>query len=686
MRHLRRGDYMKYRTRLTDDICSLEELFTGYLGLSVPVVPQTGSYSNKHTINRLFFSRNIQQCSNIDEILSYSVFKDSEYDRLKAQAVLASKPLYYMIHPDENFPTGSKLSVLFSNIANKNFTGKEQAPDVRMLLHAVDYDKLCTRISFLIDRKSADSEDAITNIEAYISKVLTADSELTRYCSIFHCAAPCEYLATFLLYSFFDDINFVEYANEVSVSRPDVEQLRKGGPKLNGTQLNNPHFQNLMNEARHVGRLQAFATYTFITLYSVQMLCAIISTVWFDTDLSQDKGSILFGIGMLSLSIILTAMRFIPFSLHRRYSGLSLLLEHSALDEDRMTYSVTYNNFQNCSKSFNRIQRGRHRLITCFCLLSACYIALSFAAVSFPLLVALVAVTFAVVLLIDSVSHDIVTYRRYDAYFRPDGMTGGHPSARSGLARICSWDYDVNMNEFRHTQYDRLTNYSEDCIRHIYNQVVDTSTYTWATLTAFIVTLSSIGVLAEIMQLAFPDLEYFRMPSPHMLYYVTMGLILINGVINIIMLLQGRTHYQKMSEFSYYAGNPSSDGAEASELFRRNLYSGSISDLEVARGIYNYDMCLFEEGTASDDIQPQDDRYHLMYILKQKTHLITDVALCFLVAYFSMAVWHTNNPKNALAIPFFTAIYAAYTFALYPALKTHSVIKELQRLHRSNDC
>ena len=50
---------MKYRTRISEDICSLEELFTEHLGLSIPIVPQTSTYSNRHTFNKLFFSQNI---------------------------------------------------------------------------------------------------------------------------------------------------------------------------------------------------------------------------------------------------------------------------------------------------------------------------------------------------------------------------------------------------------------------------------------------------------------------------------------------------------------------------------------------------------------------------------------------------------------------------------------------------
>ena len=86
MQLLRGTQHMKYRTRPAENIWSLEELFTDYFGLSIPIVPQTSSFSNKHTFNRLFFSQNTNQYTDVDTILSFSVFKDSDLDKLKAEA------------------------------------------------------------------------------------------------------------------------------------------------------------------------------------------------------------------------------------------------------------------------------------------------------------------------------------------------------------------------------------------------------------------------------------------------------------------------------------------------------------------------------------------------------------------------------------------------------------------------
>ncbi len=90
---------MKYRTRPAEHICSLEELFTEHLGLNIPIVPQTSSYSNKHTFSQLLFSQNPNQYDDIDKIMSFSVFKDADIEWLKKDADSAQKPLYYLIHP-----------------------------------------------------------------------------------------------------------------------------------------------------------------------------------------------------------------------------------------------------------------------------------------------------------------------------------------------------------------------------------------------------------------------------------------------------------------------------------------------------------------------------------------------------------------------------------------------------------
>lgn len=671
MQLLRGTQHMKYRTRPAENIWSLEELFTDYFGLSIPIVPQTSSFSNKHTFNRLFFSQNTNQYTDVDTILSFSVFKDSDLDKLKAEASSISKPIFYIIRPDENFPTGSKLSVLFSNLANKNFTGKEQPPAIRQLLRSIDYDKMCSRIDLLINKKAEASESSITEIQSYCSDVLATDTSLTHYCALFKCSTPAEYLSTFLLYSLFDDTNFVSYATEVAAVKSEQPQ-----PSKSQTDLNNPHFQKLMCDARRINKLQEFTTYLLITLYAIQMLAAIFTMSWGDRNIEQNLKGAVFSIVMLCTSIILTALRFIPFSLHKKYADLSLILEHSVLDEDKNTYFISYSHFQNCSKSFNKIQHGRRVLITIFCIISACYIAASFLLSSFPVLVALVSTTFGMFLLIDNVSHDKTAYRNFNASFSSDHK----PDSKNGLARICSWDYDKKVHSFRHNSSNSLKNYSEECIRHIYDQIVDRSKYTWATLTAFIITLSSVGVIAEILQILLPDFRYFRVPSPAMLYSVTMVILLVNGILNILILLRAKNHFQHMAEFSFYAGNPSSDDYGAAHLFRYNLYSGNISDLEIARGIYNYNFCKFEQGVSPADIQPPDDRYHPMYICRQKMRLITDIVLCFLVSYFSIAVWHTNNLKALILIPVFAAIYALWTFVLYPVIKYTSIRRTIEKI------
>lgn len=262
---------MKYRTRPADGVCSLEELFVNYLSLDVPVVPQTGSYSNKHTFNRLFFSQNVDQCSDIDTILSFSVFKDSDLGRLGEEASSAVNPIYYIIHPDENFLTGSKLSVWFSNLANKNFSGKEQPPAVRTLLHSIDYHKLCARIEIMTSHADMGGSITSSDVEAYVSRILSGDSALADYCRTFRCSENNEYLAVFLLYALFDDTNFDIYVTDYTESSADESAAGE-----HSHPLGNIHFQKLANDVRHLDRLRRFTVTLLIILNSAQMAVVIL--------------------------------------------------------------------------------------------------------------------------------------------------------------------------------------------------------------------------------------------------------------------------------------------------------------------------------------------------------------------------------------------------------------------------
>jgi len=71
---------MNYRTRPAEHICSLEDLFINYLGLDIPIVPQTSSYSNKHTFSQLFFTQNTNQ---YETLTKFCLFLCSRTPHLK---------------------------------------------------------------------------------------------------------------------------------------------------------------------------------------------------------------------------------------------------------------------------------------------------------------------------------------------------------------------------------------------------------------------------------------------------------------------------------------------------------------------------------------------------------------------------------------------------------------------------
>lgn len=663
---------MKYRTRPGRDICSLEELFVKHLGLTVPIVPQTSSYSNKHTFNRIFFAQPTDNIDDIDMVLSFSIFDESKYDELRKEALSATSPLYYIIHPDENYLTGTKLNVLFSNLANKNYTGKEQPPAIRFLLNAIDYRKLCNRISLLIENKVKEHKQFATEIESYISSILALDSILTDYCSIFKCNTPEEYISVFLLYALFDEINFDVYAKAFSTEKDNVQNQTN-------EDINNPHFQKIMNDIRQNNRLQKLSTCVLIVLNTIMMFIMLFVVTSVKKIVNTgDNSESFFYVTMLCMSIILTVLRIIPFLLHQRHAELVLFLDHSIMPEEQATFRVSYNRFQNCSSSSIRIQNNRNMIALLFVLFCIFYIILSFMNNSFPILVGLIAATLAAFLVIDNTVHDFYSYRRYDKRFSSK-TEGKGSSSISGLAKMCRWDYDTQMDEFKHTEYNRPTNYSVDCIRHIYNQVVDYSSYTWRTLTVFILTISSIGVFSAIMKMTNVAPGYFKIPKCFTDSSVYAIIIVATGMLNILTLLVAGYHFQKIAEFSYFSGSSYPDSAKSLTLFRRNIYSGNVPDSSIARGLYNYNFYLFEKNTPIEDIYPQDDRYLISHIIYQKTHLIKVVSLCLIISYFCFAVWHTGCLENAFAILVFIVLCILFTYIIYPIWKEKRVKKEIKR-------
>ena len=130
---------MNFRNAVSDTVPSVEAICTNVLKMN-PFPYDLGKPSNRTMAYSLFFyAECLTPDSSEEEILAHSIFTDDFIRRLSHidlthDTQYENPLLYYIIHRTEPFPTSSKYSQFLSNLFQKNYSGKNQPKQIRMLM------------------------------------------------------------------------------------------------------------------------------------------------------------------------------------------------------------------------------------------------------------------------------------------------------------------------------------------------------------------------------------------------------------------------------------------------------------------------------------------------------------------------------------------------------------------------
>jgi hypothetical protein len=666
---------MNYRTSPGENIASLEETFIRCFQLNIPTVPQTGSPSNKHTFHALFVSHNSNHGKkiNIDNddqtLLANSVFTDEFISETVKKGLSDADTLYYIIHPDRNFPTGSKHSALLSNMSNKNFSGKEQPPVIRKLLKNIDYNKMAAHIENLIEENKAASPDMERNLRIYIDTLLSTELSLADYCTALNCHTVADYLTCILLYALFDDINFKEYVN----GHRDL--IKTTNTAKQASSVRDEDSVPLIEEFRKSSFISKVTTYLLIALYVIQIICLTIPLAHSDMLNQGDKSFILFCIIMLSISWMLITLRILPFYFAQNTSRLQLALEYSLIHN----YTEPLKKFKNNSPSYSSIHKNRKLLLYILDISVVFFLGLSIAFNSLPLLAAGYAATIAVLLMIDHIFHDIHALREYDKNTMPASSTAA-PAVYRGMAKLYAWDYNEKTCDFKHRNIYESAMYSPTCMKYIFNEVVDRYNSLMKNSFAILTTTNIVAIIAGIFQYIFPMHKYFRLPNTTSFLIFSIGWIFINGIANIIILLKTDSIFNTITRFTYYSNDYNAHEKGIRNEFTRAYVGGIITDIDICRGVYNYCYARFDQGIPVDRINPTDDR--MLYIHKNistRVHFRL-IGILLLLAYFCVFIWHFHSMAGLIILPALILIYVGLTCFIFPYVDRKLVISEIEKL------
>lgn len=659
---------MNYRNEIAVGILSLENVFIKYLMLDIPTVPQTGSPSNKHTFNALFFTKqgNPDTPMSEQDYLLNSVFNDS-FINSALDELNDKELLYYIIHLDCNFPTGSKLSALFSNLANKNHSGKEQPPAIRKLLHGIDFAKLCSHIANMIQYAQKTNIEIDKNLRQYISAVLQNDTILAEYTVKANCNTSSEYLSWFLLYALFDTANFKIYFEKYMTTPATLPNMILDD--YSGFD------SNTFKVYKRIYFYYNLTTIALVALYGIQICCLAIPFAGNFSLKSNNAHFLTFSIIMLSVSIFLIMLRYIPFYFARLTTSLRMEL----LDMHPNEYSISKEDkqyvFNDISKSFTSIWNIRRVMIGILIACSAFSFFMSFKENSFPLFFVYMLIIVILFILVDHIAHSNVTYKKYNNAFGYQGYSS-ITSVFWGRTKMLSWDYNRKTNRFEHTQDYKFDQHSDECLRYIMYQVVDEEKLIW-TITGIVLHIMNIvSLLIGIIQFILPIRSYFRIPIDTYYSVFCIIFILINGILNIFMLLNSQKHYTKIGYFRYYSSRSSANKVFIQQVFKDNYINGTITETHILRGIYNYCQNKFENGTPIEDIYPLADRVTIQNIL-YTSHRRNFIILIIINIIVIFTAWHTNSMSVFITTPVSIAIYLLITFVILPTTYKRHIIKYL---------
>lgn len=429
------------------------------------------------------------------------------------------------------------------------------------------------------------------------------------------------------------------------ISTPDSESVKQLRERISA-------------KYRSVSTLCSLSIRLLFVLLSAQIITMVIPiSIWGLHDTSGKKT--LFYICMLSFSIVILLLRFIPMNLAKQKSRLKVILDHYdsdpylqkyALIENIPITSIHFNMFRDTCYYHTELEKNRKVLNAGVAISISGNFIISLLQQSFPLMTAGVALTMLIYMWIDVT---IMNHRYASAYNRLDEreLLPGTEPVSGGFGKMYSWDFDTGIHSFRHPRILPSDLHSASCIRYIFLAYVDRLSNNWTIITVLLFLLNFIMLIAGIVEYMLPFNYYFRLPTPEFYSAFSLILIISMGIVNITTLLWTEDHYDRLTLFAYLPGAAYADDRELIETYQRYRNNQTITDLDVNRGIYKYNCTYIEQGKTITEIFPETDRIifpHRQSSRISRTALAVWISCLIIV---SIVTWHFHILMGLLAIP-----------------------------------
>lgn len=335
--------------------------------------------------------------------------------------------------------------------------------------------------------------------------------------------------------------------------------------------------------------------------------------------------------------------------------------------------------------SFLEKKRSRFRCIYFTVCLLLCMLSLIPALIvnSFPFFAGVV----LIFILIYLCAERTVAGYNYRTFY--DGLTtNAKPNPYRGMAKIYKWEYEKTKFNFKDKYYkNNVPVHSSECYKNIFYLAYDRNK--WALINLYLLIVYTniyVLVIASLSGIITDKSVFFRLPEGMDINLLIMIYISTIGVFCIVSTLCNRSYFTAASVALFSLARIRQNPADAVKLYLSMQSDNIIKEVDVARGIYVYNISRFEQNELIENIFPESDRmlyYHqgvtYRYALRMTYWFVYAITIALLV-------WHMQN--FTWFIPVTLIILSAYLLSKWLVIdRIHyrRLIKEIKKLSSSKE-
>lgn len=605
-----------------------------------------------------------------------TVIKELIYDDLYTPSDFNESQIgYFLANDDLSYQNYPNIRNSFSELMNPK-DNSNRFP-VLEFADSIDIGKMYLYYNTLTNNLEHEKQDALCN---FIDKVFEDDVILHARLRVI-CTSDYEYIVWIILNGMFNSQTFDSMLQKfVAEKKPSFEPV-----SISESSFKHRISLFLSKKNSHIRLYTGILVFLLIVEFILALAPNFIPKY---NSISTTEQSI-YSIIILIYSSLTTLFWLFQTSYSLNYAELRTMYmyidDYSEKDFDNYSENSFIKRIMTpIFKSKSKVDKSRDSLRHAGMVLVviSCALALipSFIFQSFPILIGLWVMVCLICMLIDRITNDKRYREYYDMLTSPKGTK---PSEFRGLAKIYRWEYEktgLNLNDNYYK--DTIPLHCNVCYKNIFSMAYDRNKWSLMNQHLILFFLNLFLVIFVIFNYLIGSKgRFFRIPDNVDVNIFVLIYILSAGIFSIIVAITNSSKMHGIALLAHSIIHIGNHPQDAEKIYTTLQCDNYIKEVDEARGIYLYNMAIFNNGGVIEDILPESDRM-LFAHRKSTLNAFLGITVCMLyVIVIMFFVWHTRQYR--LFFPVTAAFILIYFFAILYIPKRVSkkkIIKEIKKL------